>query len=501
MATNVLKKAETFYDHFDRWRETQNQTTHYCPGCGHGNVHKLIAEALDDLGLGDRSIFVSPVGCSVFAYYYFDMGNIQAAHGRAPAVATGLKRALPHSIVMTYQGDGDLASIGGLEILHSANRGENMTVFFINNGIYGMTGGQMAATSLIGQKTTTSPYGRSIENEGYPLRVCELLATLQAPVYIERCHLADAKGIMACRKAVRKAIKNQAEGKGFSFVEILAPCPTGWKVTPVEAEKFVKEKMIPQFPIQVFKDESATREGHIREPKKLTDEEMYKALDLGLFGETHPYRKDFVDNFPTTRLKFAGFGGQGVLTAGIILAAAGMQENLEVSWIPSYGPEMRGGTANASVVLSKDPIGSPLVVDCDVLVAMNDPSLDTFEDTVVKGGLIIVNSSIIVRKVKRTDVEVLYIPLTDIASEQGLTAAANMVLLGAYLEYSQLLPVESIKEIIPIGLKRKQLVDANLRVVDAGVEWVRNNVKGKKQAVSVPGTKPTGATPAVFPEK
>lgn len=481
MATNVLKKPESFYDQFDRWRETQNETTHYCPGCGHGNVHKLIAEALTDLGLQDRAIFVSPVGCSVFAYYYFAVGNIQAAHGRAPAVGTGLKRSHPHSVVMTYQGDGDLASIGGLEILHAANRGENMTVFFINNGIYGMTGGQMAATSLIGQKTATSPYGRSVENEGYPLRMCEIMATLPAVTLVQRCHLADAKGIMATRKAVRKAIQIQAEGKGFSFVEILTPCPTGWKMTPLEAEKFIAEKMMPYFPVQVFKDESEQRTPRIHSKKELSDDAMWKALELGMLGETHPYDDKFVKTFPTTHLKFAGFGGQGVLTAGIILAAAGMQENLEVSWIPSYGPEMRGGTANASVVLSNEAIGSPLVVEPDVLVAMNDPSLDTFEKTVKPGGLIIVNSSIIVRKVKRTDVEVLYIPLTDLAAELGLQAAANMVLLGAWCEYSKLIPVESIKEIIPHGLKRKQLADANLRMVDAGVEWIRKNVKDKKQ--------------------
>jgi 2-oxoisovalerate ferredoxin oxidoreductase beta subunit len=482
MATNVLKKPASFYDHFDRWRDTQNETTHYCPGCGHGNVHKLIAEAMDELGLSDRGVFVSPVGCSVFGYYYFDMGNIQAAHGRAPAVATGIKRSHPKSIVMTYQGDGDLASIGGLEVIHAANRGENMTVFFINNGIYGMTGGQMAATSLIGMKTTTSPYGRSAENEGYPLKMCELMATLQAPVYITRCHLGDAKGIMGTRKAVKKAIQNQVEGKGFSFVEILSGCPTGWKMTPVEADKYVLEKMIPVFPVGVYKDETATKVGHIHEPIVVEKEdELYEALDLGKFGETHPYDEKFIQNFPTTLLKFAGFGGQGVLTAGIILAAAGMQENLNVSWIPAYGPEMRGGTANASIVLSKDPIGSPLVVEPTVMVAMNGPSLDTFENDVKPGGLIIVNSSIITRKVKRTDVEALYIPLTDIAAEQGIQAAANMVLLGALLEYTKLMPVQSIKEIIPIGLKRKALVEQNLKIVDAGVEWVRKNIKDGKQ--------------------
>lgn len=484
MATNVLKKPESFYNQFDRWRETQNETTHYCPGCGHGNVHKLIAEALTDLELQDRAIFVAPVGCSVFAYYYFAIGNIQAAHGRAPAVGTGLKRSLPHSVVMTYQGDGDLASIGGLEILHAANRGENMTVFFINNGIYGMTGGQMAATSLIGQKTATSPYGRSVENEGYPLRMCEIIATLPAVTLVQRCHLADAKGIMATRKAVRKAIQVQAEGKGFAFIEILTPCPTGWKMTPLEAEKYIAEKMLPYFPVQVFKDESATKTPRVHTLKELTDNDMWEALDLGMFGETHSYNESFIKSFPTTRLKFAGFGGQGVLTAGIILAAAGMQENLEVSWLPSYGPEMRGGTANASVVLSNEAIGSPLVGNPDVLVVMNDPSLDTFESCVKPGGLIIVNSSIIVRKVKRTDVEVLYIPLTDIAAELGLQAAANIVLLGAWCEYSKLIPVETIKEIIPIGLKRKQLVAANLRMVDAGVEWVRKNVAAKQPAAA-----------------
>ena len=480
---NVLQKPESFYDHFERWRGTQNETTHYCPGCGHGNVHKLIAEAMDDLGMSDQAIFVSPVGCSVFAYYYFQMGNVQAAHGRAPAVATGLKRVHPHALVMTYQGDGDLASIGGLEIIHAANRGENMTVFFINNAIYGMTGGQMAATSLLGMKTTTTPYGRTVENEGYPLKMCEIIATLDAPVYVERCHLADLKGIMGARKAVRKAIQNQVDGKGFSFVELLSECPTGWKMTPVESEKWIKEKMIPAFPVKVFKDEAATRAPRVIPAKKeISDDQLWDVLDIGGLGETHPYDKKFVENFKTTHLKFAGFGGQGVLTAGVILTAAGMQENLEVSWIPSYGPEMRGGTANASVVMSKESIGSPLVVNPDILVAMNDPSLDTFEDAVVPGGLVVINSSIIARKLRRADVKALYIPLTDIASEMGLTASANMVLLGALLEYTKLLPLDTLKEIIPYGLKRKQLIDANLKAVDAGAQWIREHIKQSQPA-------------------
>src|SRR5215470_11204568 len=222
-------KSSAFYDVYERKGELQHQT-HYCPGCGHGVAHKLIAEALGELNAQDDTIFVSPVGCSVFAYYYFDVGNVQAAHGRAPAVATAVKRGCPGKIVISYQGDGDLAAIGTAEIVHAANRGEKITVFFINNAIYGMTGGQMAPTSLVGQLTTTSPWGRRPTNEGLPLRMAELLATLEAPAYIERVALCDNKNIMKTRKAVRKALDLQRKGVGFSFVEILSPCPTIWKM-------------------------------------------------------------------------------------------------------------------------------------------------------------------------------------------------------------------------------------------------------------------------------
>src|SRR5690242_21118482 len=247
------QRAKAFYANFERKADNQHQT-HYCPGCGHGITHKLIAEAIEDLGLQDQTVLVSPVGCSVFAYYYFDVGNVQVAHGRAPAAATGLKRACPESIVIAYQGDGDLAAIGMAEILHAANRGENITVFFVNNAIYGMTGGQMAPTTLVGQKSTTSPWGRRPGNEGFPLHMSELLSTLEAPVYIERVALSDNKNIMRARRAIRKAIENQRDGAGFSFVEILSPCPTIWGKDPVEARKWVAEKMIPAFPLNMFRD-------------------------------------------------------------------------------------------------------------------------------------------------------------------------------------------------------------------------------------------------------
>src|SRR6266567_4181210 len=241
-------KPEAFYPEYERKSDLKHQT-HYCPGCGHGVAHKLIAEALADLDLKNQTILVSPVGCSVFAYYYFDVGNVQVAHGRAPAAATGLKRACPDKIVIAYQGDGDLAAIGTAEIVHAANRGEKISVFFVNNAIYGMTGGQMAPTTLVGQRSTTSPFGRTAANEGYPIHVCELLNSLEAPVYVERVALCDNKNIMKARRAVRKALELQRDGSGFSFVEILSPRPTIWGKDPVEARRWVFEKMMPAFPL------------------------------------------------------------------------------------------------------------------------------------------------------------------------------------------------------------------------------------------------------------
>ncbi|MBK6765690.1 MAG: 2-oxoacid:acceptor oxidoreductase family protein [bacterium] len=309
--------------------------------------------------------------------------------------------------------------------------------------------------------------------------MAEMIATLEAPVFVARCHLADLKGIMNTRKCVRKAIQAQVDGKGFTFVEILSPCPTGWKMDTHAACEFIAKEMLPVFPEKVMKDEIATRPGHRREHREYTDEEVVESLELGMLGEPFPYDKKFVEEFKTMHFKFAGFGGQGVLTAGAILAAVAMQENLQVSWIPSYGPEMRGGTANCSVVLSHEPIGSPMVVKPDVLAVMNDPSMDAFEETLRSGGLMIVNSTIIARKAKRTDIEVLYIPLTEIADNLGLKASANMVLLGAYIEYSKLLPLDHLKHIVPKGIKRKQLGEQNIVAVEAGATWVRENVAGR----------------------
>ena len=227
---------------------------HYCPGCTHGIIHRLVAEVLEELGVGDTAIGIAPVGCAVFAYNYFNCDMMEAAHGRAPPCATGAKRVHPDKVVFTYQGDGDLASIGAAEIVHAAARGEKITTIFVNNAIYGMTGGQMAPTSLPGQITTTSPYGRDTAHCGFPVKMSEMLAQLDGPAYIERVSVHDVPHVVAAKKAIRKAFEAQIAGKGFSMVEVLSTCPTNWGLTPQEALKWLKENMIPQFPLGVYKE-------------------------------------------------------------------------------------------------------------------------------------------------------------------------------------------------------------------------------------------------------
>ncbi|MBR6009184.1 MAG: 2-oxoglutarate oxidoreductase [Clostridia bacterium] len=230
---------------------------HYCPGCTHGIIHRLVAEAIDELGIEGKTIGIAPVGCSVFAYNYFNCDMVEAAHGRAPAVATGVKRANPENIVFTYQGDGDLAAIGTAETVHSAARGENITVIFVNNAIYGMTGGQMAPTTLPGQITQTSPYGRQVETVGYPVRVCELLSNVTGATYLERVAVNNVKNVKAAGAAIKKAFRYQMEGKGFSLIEVLSSCPTNWGLTPEKALEWLNDNMIPYYPLGVYKDKFA----------------------------------------------------------------------------------------------------------------------------------------------------------------------------------------------------------------------------------------------------
>jgi 2-oxoglutarate ferredoxin oxidoreductase subunit beta len=238
---------------FGRPRTLRPVVTHYCPGCGHGIIHRLVAEVIDELGIRERTVGVAPVGCSVFLYNYLDVDMYEAAHGRAPAIATGCKRVHPDLVVFTYQGDGDLAAIGTAETVHAAARGEKITTIFVNNAIYGMTGGQMAPTTLLGQKTTTTPKGRILEHAGYPIRMSELLVTLDGSAYIARVAVSSAKYVVQAKRAIRKAFETQLKGLGYSLVEVLSPCPTDWHMTPEEATRWVEEKMMAYYPLGEFK--------------------------------------------------------------------------------------------------------------------------------------------------------------------------------------------------------------------------------------------------------
>ena len=467
----IHSKSPVFYDRYERKSELQHQT-HYCPGCGHGVAHKLIAEAVTDLGLQDRTIFVSPVGCSVFAYYYFDVGNVQVPHGRAPASATALKRAHSDKIVISYQGDGDLAAIGTAEILHAANRGEKITCFFVNNAIYGMTGGQMAPTTLVGQKSTTSPWGRRPVNEGFPLHVCELLATLEAPAYIERVALSDNKNIMRARRAVRKALELQRDGVGFSFVEILSPCPTIWGKDPVDARKWVAEKMIPTFPLNVFRDRKPEIPPNSLPPLRSVPDLLglvEKSSDAQISGHAHHFRE--------MTIKVAGFGGQGVLLLGQLLTEMGMREGLEVSWLPSYGPEMRSGSAHCHVCLSQERVGSPLISHPDVLIAMNELSLRKFAPQVAPGGTIFYNRESLPESFFLPQARVICIPASEIADKLGMAKVANIVMLGALLEETETLAHATAESVIEAKVKDPALLEMDRRALAAGRDFIDHQVR------------------------
>ena len=469
----IHSKSPVFYDVYERKSDLQHQT-HYCPGCGHGVAHKLIAEALQELGLQDSAIFVSPVGCSVFAYYYFNVGNVQVAHGRAPASATAIKRACPGKIVISYQGDGDLAAIGTAEIVHAANRGEKITVFFVNNGIYGMTGGQLAPTTLVGEKSTTTPWGRRPSNEGFPLHMAELLATLVAPVYIERVALSDNKNIMKARRAVKKALENQRDGSGFSFVEILSPCPTIWGKDPVEARRWVFEKMMPAFPLNVFRDQKVDLPAGNNPPQRSVADVLEIAAKEGApIAEVK--RSHHFNEFT---IKVAGFGGQGVLLLGQLLTEMGMREGLDVSWLPSYGPEMRSGSAHCHVSLSKQRIGTPLISHPDALIAMNEISLRKFAAQVAPGGVILYNrDSLPADFVLPQGVRAICIPASEIADKLGSTKATNIVLMGALLEETECLAPGTAMGVLQDKVKKVELLEINRKALAAGREFIDHQVR------------------------
>ncbi len=446
-----------FYERFDRHdhgRGLKGRSTHYCPGCGHGLVHKYLADAVQELGVQDRTIAISPVGCSVFLHYYLDVGNSQAAHGRAPAVALGHKLANPDAIVVSYQGDGDLASIGLAEILHAAQIGIPLSVVFVNNAIYGMTGGQMAPTTLMGQRTTTSPEGRG-ELMGRPLKMAELIAGLDGPVYVERVALFDAKQRVKAAKAIRKGLKLQVENKGFAFIEVLAECPTHLKLDPLETEAWVREQMLPVFPLGVKKDGPGAE-------WRLPRARFAAAELLGALGGRGERPQRFCRGFPSKAygpdiaLKLTGAGGDGAQTAAMLIARAAINEGFDATHIPSYGPESRGGTSYADVHVAEGEVLQPAAPAPQLLVAFNAPSLQKFASRVARGGTIVYDRSVI-RAAPEADptVRVLGIPCSEIAQGLGKLMVKNVVALGALQAASALFPPETFLFAIRQALEHK----------------------------------------------
>ena len=488
--TVTHSRPDGFFEVFERRPGAIKKNMHYCPGCGHGILQKLIAEAISDLNIKDKTIFISPVGCSVFSYYYFDCYGISVPHGRAPAVATGMARSNPESIVISYQGDGDLGAIGFNNFIQAANRGENMCVFFVNNAIYGMTGGQLAPTTLPGQRTATSPYGRSTENEGYPMKVSEMVAALDSPVYVERVALSTTKYIMNARKAVRKALKNTINKKGFSMVEFLSGCPVNMKFEAKEMNEFINTQMMSYFPLGRFKDIAEERDP-IKRPQGIYKAKEVKQLlyPLRVDKGVAPDFQNKSEIFKKQRkIKLAGFGGQGVLSLGKMIATMGKLRNFNVSWLPSYGPEMRGGTANCSVIIHRKTIGSPIIdKNCNLLIVLNQPSMDKFLPELKQNGVLIYDSTTIDKPDTTPDKVVYAVEASSIAKKLGDLKYANSVILGALaavMDHKFLTPVDQAdfdrtfeEAIMDCFTGKDAIVRHNIEAFHAGKKAVLQSMK------------------------
>ncbi len=437
-----------FYKRFERYDRAEGlkaHATHYCAGCGHGLVHKYLAEAVEELGIQDRTVAVSPVGCAVFLYYYLDVGNTQAAHGRAPAVAIGHKMANPDAVVVSYQGDGDLASIGLAEIIQAAQVGLPITVLFVNNAVYAMTGGQMAPTTLMQQRTTTTPTGRS-RLTGQPLKMAEMIAQLDGPVYVERVALFSNQQRYRARKAIRKALQVQVENRGLGFVEVLAECPVHLHLTPEAAERWVEENMVPVFPLGVKKDVEAAPwfapERPVFDPDAVVQAVGGSDEAAPRFGAGFPAHLDAHD----VALKFAGAGGDGAQTIARLTSRVAVNEGFDATYIPSYGPESRGGTSYADVHVAREEVLSPAAPQPHVLVAFNAPSLDKFGPKVQPGGTILYDATVVARRPAPEAGRRLFgIPFTQMAVDLGAPVVKNLVALGAFQAATDLFPDESFR--------------------------------------------------------
>ncbi len=466
-----------FYRRFERHAHGEGlkgMSTHYCPGCGHGLVHKYLAEAIDLMGIQDRTVAISPVGCAVVLYYYLDVGNSQAAHGRASAVAIGHKMANPEAIVISYQGDGDLASIGLAEIMQAAQLGFPMTVIFVNNAIYGMTGGQMAPTTLMKQRTTTTPKGRT-RLTGEPLRVAETIAQLDGPVYVERVALFDNKQRVRAQKAIRKALAVQVENRGLGFVEVLSECPLHLRMTPLEAEQWVKEQMVPVFPLGVKKDLEVEPWFDLGKPNFDPDRiaEVIGASKESAqrFGAGFPSHIDESD----IAIKFAGSGGDGAQTVAMFTALTAINEGFDATHMPCYGPESRGGTSYADVHVATEEVLSPASPEPHILVAFNLASLERFGPHVQPGGIIIYDSSVVPDPPKLDGrVTMVGIPYTRIARDLDKVMVKNVVALGALQAATNLFPKESfVTAMRQLLADQCALLPLNEQAFSLGIEAVK----------------------------
>ncbi len=436
-----------FYDRFERHDKAAGlkaHATHYCAGCGHGLIHRYLSDAIEKLGIQDRTVAVSPVGCGVFLYYYMDVGNTSAAHGRASAVAIGQKLANPGAVVFAYQGDGDLGAIGLLEGIYAAQLGIPIAVIFVNNAVYGMTGGQLAPTSLPGQKTTTTPAGRDVL-AGAPLKLAEMIAGLEGPTYVERVALFDAKQRRRAAKAIEKALAMQKDNVGYAFIEVLAECPTHLKLTPAESERWVKEQMLPVFPLRVLKDGPPSGWAKAFRTPVFDAERALAAIGAG--GEAPPRSgaslpAAFGDD---AGIKVAGAGGDGAQTAAMLLAKTAVNEGFDATHIPSYGPESRGGTSFADVRIAAKEVLSPDVAEPHVLMAFHAPSLARFGPTVRPGGFAFWDGSVVKdAPALGPSVRAVPVPCTEIARELGQPLAKNVVALSALVGVTGLLAPDAV---------------------------------------------------------
>lgn len=466
MKKALFKKPDSFFDIFDRRPGQIKTNMHYCPGCGHGVLHKLIAEAISELNMQDNTIMVWPVGCSVFGYYYYKVPGISVPHGRAPAVATGISRSRPDYNVICYQGDGDLAAIGLNELLQAANRGENITVLFVNNAIYGMTGGQMAPTTLPGQKTQTSPYGRNVDNEGFPMKICEMVSALDSPVYVERTALNNPQNIRKARTALRKAFSYMKEKKGFSLVEFLSACPVNLKMSPSESDKWIAEKMIPYFPLGKFKDVGEERSSKSF-PRAIFEPDTVENL---LYPKDNTQESVSKNKEFLLKIKCAGFGGQGILSLGMMLAEAAHQHGYQVTWLPSYGPEMRGGTANCSVVISSQKVPSPIVEKANLLLIFSQLAMDKFKNQIEENSTIIYDeNNVKPLEEKPVNCKIFNFNVSETAQKLGDARIANTVMLGAVSIFIKDISENSFLNAIKKAFAKKEnVLELNFRAFREG---------------------------------